>query len=286
MIPARIITTNKYSVVANVFEAASSNSVLILASATGVKQTFYKRFAEYLVRNNITVITFDYFGIGQSLEHEIKKIKCNAENWGNNDLESVIRYTIAKYPEHNYFLMGHSIGGQLIGLAPTAVKANKIILVAAQSGYWKFWNGISKFKMWFMWHVLFPVMIFLYGYLPSRKFSGMENLPKGVAEQWSKWSKNHAYLFAYVPQQNLHYSKINCPITSYSIDNDFYAPAEAVHWLTNKYNSVLPKITHLKPFDFAVKKIGHFDIFSNKFEHSLWPLLLKEIKSERLFDSS
>ena len=38
---------------------AKGNNLLIIASATGVKQTFYRKFAEFISNNGISVITFD-----------------------------------------------------------------------------------------------------------------------------------------------------------------------------------------------------------------------------------
>jgi len=41
-------------------------TVVLIISATGVKQSFYSRFANYLCSQNVAVFTFDYGGIGDS----------------------------------------------------------------------------------------------------------------------------------------------------------------------------------------------------------------------------
>jgi len=64
-------------------------TVLVITSATGVKQSYYKRFAEFLAENGITVISFDYLGIGRSLNIPIKKLEVNAADWGRKNLEGV-----------------------------------------------------------------------------------------------------------------------------------------------------------------------------------------------------
>lgn len=128
------------------------------------------------------------------------------------------------------------------------------------------------------WHLLFPVMIKVFGYMPSKKFSGMENLPAKVAGQWSKWCRDPEYLFADVPFSKLYFNRITCPLTSFSIEGDVYAPKEAVEWLANHYTASSKKIIHLQPADYGTKHIGHFGIFNERFENNLWQLLLKEIK--------
>ena len=45
---------------------------IIVASATGVPQQFYRRFAEYTVALGYQVLTFDYRGVGLSAPKQIK----------------------------------------------------------------------------------------------------------------------------------------------------------------------------------------------------------------------
>lgn len=272
-----IQTNNGNTVTASVYET-SKNAMLIIASATGVKQGFYKKIADFISVNGVSVITFDYSGIGFSLKQPIKQLQNNAADWGKNDLEAVIKYTKENYPNAKITLLGHSIGGQLIGLAKSASQVQKLILIAAQSGYWKLWKGSNKLKMWFNWHILFPTLINFFGYMPSKKISGMENLPKNVAKQWSSWGKKPNYLFDEVLAQDLYFKNISVKTLAISIENDFYAPQKAVNWLTAKYENADIKKIHLNPNDYNTKDIGHFGIFSSKFETNLWKLLLEEIE--------
>ncbi|OBX20936.1 hypothetical protein A9996_18705 [Gelidibacter algens] len=162
----------------NIYEGKLHESVLVICSATGVKQTYYKKIAKYFQGYGITVITFDYEGIGNSLKKNIKHSETTLTDWGKNDLEAVLEYSEKKFPNYNLIILGHSIGGQLIGLAKKALLANKIILICSQSGYWGHWEGIGKLKMWLNWNFLFPFLINLFGYMPSKKISNMENLTK------------------------------------------------------------------------------------------------------------
>jgi len=252
-----------------IFESGSSNVILIIASAMGVKQSFYQEFSEFAEANGISVITFDYSGIGSSLYVDIKNHRDSLYSWGNRDLESVIKFSIEKFPNHKKIVLGHSIGGQLIGLAPSSVDLDKIILMSAQSGFWGFWKGFNKVKMFWNWHLLFPILTYFIGFMPSKKFSKMENLPKNVAEEWAKWCRNPNYLFDYFSEDKTFFDKIKCEITSVSFDDDFFAPKKSVDWLSGKLKNAELKRKHFFPSDFNVSKIGHFDAFKSDFKNSI-----------------
>ncbi|WP_298884769.1 alpha/beta fold hydrolase [uncultured Polaribacter sp.] len=272
------ILSNSETLSATLYEAEKSDTVLIIASATGVKQEYYQKFSTYLYENGVSVVTFDYNGIGRSLTKPIKELNNNAADWGKNDLESVFQYIIKKYPNSKKVILGHSIGGQLIGLAKSSTKFDKIILVAAQSGYWKFWKGIDRIKMWFNWHILFPTLLNLFGYLNSKKLSGMENLPKNVANQWRNWGKKPDYIQSDESIVLKYYDKIELDISAFSIEDDDFAPQKAVEWMTSQYQNSKVKSINLNPADFKVKKIGHFGAFKDKFKTTIWEILLNEIK--------
>ncbi|MDD5151971.1 MAG: alpha/beta hydrolase [Flavobacterium sp.] len=273
-----IITANGNTITAKIYSAGSNSPVLIIASATGVKQGFYKNFSNFISVNGITVVTFDYAGIGFSLKQPIKLQTNNASDWGRNDLESVIKYVKENYQTSKITILGHSIGGQLIGLAKSSLQVQKLILVAAQSGYWKLWKGNDRIKIWLNWYILFPTLNNIFGYIPSKRISGMENLPKNVAKQWIGWGKKPNYLFDEVLEQDLYFKYISAKTVAISIENDFYAPKEAVDWLTEKYQNTDVKRLHLKPNEYNTKDIGHFGIFRSTFENNLWKLLFDEIE--------
>ncbi|MEM8762630.1 MAG: alpha/beta fold hydrolase [Bacteroidota bacterium] len=259
------------------FEGTQNDTILIIASATGVKQAYYQKFAQFVADNGISVITFDYNGIGQSLNKPIKELDNNAADWGRNDLEHVIQYALKHYPNAKKVVLGHSIGGQLIGLAASSQKLDQIVLVGAQSGYWKFWKGVGRLKMWFNWYVLFPVVLNLFGYLNAKRISGMENLPKNMANQWRNWGKHPDYLMSDSSITELHYQKITTPISVFGIADDDLAPLSAVQWMTLQYQNAETKSILLQPKNFQVAKIGHFGVFKEKFRDTIWPIVLNEI---------
>lgn len=273
-----VLSTPKgYPVAATLFASAGTR-LAVIAPATGVKQSFYRNFASYLQKNGISVITFDYGGIGES-RGRLTQFDTSALDWGRNDLHSVIDYALNAFSGKEVVLVGHSIGGQLIGVAENSSRAKKIVLIAAQSGYWKFWKGFSKLQMWANWHILFPALTEVFGYMPSSLLSAMEDLPKGVAREWSGWCKNPNYLFDVVDPKELYFGRISCHVVSLSASDDPFAPKAAVDWLASRFLSAKMKRMHLEPRELGLEKMGHFGFFKKDCSESLWPMLRDELKN-------
>lgn len=270
------ISTNKgYAISATVFEG-EGDLVLIISSATGVKQGFYSSFSGYLQNFGVTVITFDYQGIGHSLNSPIEKLSTRLSDWGMYDLDAVIQFAKSNYSLAKITLLGHSIGGQLVGFSRSSFQLDRIILVASQSGYWKHWEGMDKLKMWIYWHVIFPSLSSFFNYFPSKSLSKMENLPKQVALQWSSWGRSAHYFYSEFPEEGLFFKSIESKITSISIEGDDLAPKLGVEWLTSQFSNAKIKRIHFEPKDFGVKEIGHFGMFRNEFQDNFWKIILAE----------
>ncbi len=252
-------------------------NVVIICSATGVKQSYYESFATWLSAHGYTAITFDYQGIGDSLKKPIKQVNATASSYGEQDIPAVISYAMQELNPQHIFLMGHSIGGQLIGLSALPPVVKGILLVAAQSGYWKFWDKKAQPRMWLTWHVMMPGLTKLFGYFPGKNFN-MENLPKGVALEWAKWCRSPNYLFDHLSQASKLFANIQVPLVSYSFSDDDYAPKSAVDWLSNQYKNSHAIRKHIRPQDIQTERIGHFGIFKEKCANTLWVDFIREME--------
>ncbi|MFN8354846.1 MAG: alpha/beta fold hydrolase [Spirosomataceae bacterium] len=254
-----------------------SSKVVLICSATGVKQQYYEAFSIWLSTQGYTAITFDYQGFGLSLNGSINASKVTALQTGQHDLETVIQYIQREFRPQHLFLIGHSIGGQIIGLPASAPDISGVLLVAAQSGYWRLWPLRSQPRMWLTWHVLMPLLVRLFGYFPGNFFN-MENLPKGFALEWAKWCRSPRYLFDHVPHATESFARIKTRLVSYSFSDDNYAPQAAVDWLTQQYTNAIVTRKHLRLQEVGLTKIGHFGIFREKCADSLWVDFVAEME--------
>ncbi|WP_217495917.1 alpha/beta hydrolase family protein [Mangrovivirga cuniculi] len=248
---------------------------LLVAPANAVPMIFYQPLAEWIAKNhNIKVVIMDYLGVGESTPIHPKKISRSASAWAKKDIKNVIDFISNDLKVETINYLGHSIGGQLVGLIPNINKIDKIILIASQSAYFGFWNGFSKLKMIANWYVLIPSIVKLYGYLPG-KFSSMEDLPANAALEWARWSRSKNYFIDH--EKEVFFKEITSPIVSISFSDDNYAPLDSVEWLAEKFENTVVERIHYQPVDLKKDKIGHFGLFKKK-NSDLWPIISEHLK--------
>src|SRR6478735_8109748 len=114
-----IPNTDGYPLAVTRFEPQQANGkVILICSATAVKQEFYANFAAYLSEAGYTVYTFDYAGVAKSKPKRLKGFDASMRSWAQKDFTALTAYLNAQHPGADKFLIGHSIGGIFIGLTP------------------------------------------------------------------------------------------------------------------------------------------------------------------------
>lgn len=250
--------------------------VIQINSGTGIPQEFYKHFATYLTQLGYITITFDYRGIGSSKPKSLKGFKATNLEWGTLDMSSILDWSIKKYPSLEKIVIGHSMGGQLIGLMENNEKIDKVFIIASGTGYWKDMpKGLTKMLMPFLWYFHMPLNTLLYGYSNAKKINQGENLPKGVALQWRKWCLNKDYWeneFGKTINSNA-FSKLTAPIKSIIFMDDNLISQKANKKLLAYYSNSTINEIQITPQSVELNKIGHFGYFSRKSE-KLWSNLI------------
>lgn len=268
--PLRISAADGYALGAAVLGApVRSGPVVVISGATGVRQRYYARFAGWLAERGATVVTFDYRGIGESRPHRLRGFRARMRDWGELDLEGVLAFARREWPHRPLVSIGHSVGGQLLGLPPSNVALTRAVTVSSQSGYWRHWPGASKVAMAGLWFGLMPLAASAVGYFPGRLGIG-EDLPAGVAQEWARWGRQPGF-FTDDGVSSEGFARLAIPMQAWSFSDDTYAPRRAVDWLHGLYASAQLERLHLAPRDAGVKRIGHFGFFRETFRDSLWP---------------
>ncbi|MER2561001.1 MAG: alpha/beta fold hydrolase, partial [Myxococcaceae bacterium] len=150
--PIRISATDGYALGARRFGDQSAGPYVVIAGATAVKQAYYARFAAWLSLQGCTVLTFDYRGIGESRPARLRGFEARLRDWGERDLEGVLRFALEDKGSRPLHVIGHSVGGQLLGLAASNGSIDRIVTVGSQSGYWGHWSGASKLHKAAVWY--------------------------------------------------------------------------------------------------------------------------------------
>src|SRR5690606_20581817 len=184
----QIITIDGYRLQARLWHHAQINShspVVIINSATSVRCRYYDRFAQALHARGCTVLTFDYRGIGESKYGPLRDLVAGWLDWGQADFEATLQYAQARFCNSPIYVVGHSIGGFLIGLAPSSHLVKRIFTMGAQYAYWRDYARRSRAGMFLQWHVAMPLLAKAFGFVPARRLGWMEDTPKGVAMDWA-----------------------------------------------------------------------------------------------------
>ena len=91
---------------------------VLLSPATGVKQHYYLRFVHWLAQQGHDVLVFDYRGIGLSLHGPLQHCRATLAEWGQQDQVAALEWLLQRTGSEQALLLGHSAGGQMIGLLP------------------------------------------------------------------------------------------------------------------------------------------------------------------------
>lgn len=264
---------DNYPLSATLFKSASgkdSDKAVLISAAAGVNRKYYNRYAAYLSENNFHVVTYDYRGIGGSRPKNLRGFKASITDWGELDLPAAINYTITKFGSQNLFLIGHSIGGSLLGLCQESALAKGAINIAAQMAYYKDWAPSQRYKIYFFWHIFIPLLTRLYGYFPGKKWK-LEDIPKGMVEQW------HARRL--VPSMEIqlrqagfpvYYKDISFPILNLGFTDDPIGTEAALLRMAEVYANARIETRMINPAEIPIEKIGHFGFFKKEFRESLW----------------
>ena len=259
-----------YALGATLFRPAAPGARAVLVqAATGVRQDYYARFAEFLAARGFTVLTFDYRGIGRSRPERLRGMRAAMRDWALLDAAAAWNCLEEIHPGSKMLVVGHSFGGQSLGLLPRPERVAGALVVGSQSGYWRHWPALGRAWMMPTTYVLLPAISRLLGYFPSSRLGFGEDLPAGVAIEWASWCRDPDYLVGALGADAA-YARFAAPLRAYAIADDAFAPLGAVRALMKLYPSARSEVRVVQPRDVGAASIGHFGFFRERFRDTLW----------------
>jgi predicted alpha/beta hydrolase len=271
--PVEIRTSDGLVLAADWFPAAEPKAVVLIASAMGVPRRIYRHLAAFLAGRGLAVLTFDYRGTGGSGRPR-RRFHATLDDWGRLDVAAALADAAARAAGRPVLYVGHSVGGQLLGLVPEEARrpVAAALFVAAQSGYWRHWDAIRQPWMLLNWYVLVPGLSHLFGRLPMRLVAGGEDVPQGVGLQWARWGRRPGYVrTSALAEDGAAFARFQRPLRSYAIADDrTFAPQRAVQELLRLYSGAAAELRVVAPADLGVPRIGHFGWLKPSFEGTLW----------------
>jgi predicted alpha/beta hydrolase len=166
--------------------------------------------------------------------------------------------------------VGHSFGGQALGLLQNNSEVSRALLIAAQAGYWKLMTSPERYRVYVMLNLVGMPITRLLGYAPGKMGLG-EDLPKGVFLQWVDWVMSPHYLFDDRTLAGLaNFPKYQGAMRAVCLSDDPWATRPAVELLCSGFTSIKPEILDVTPADAGVGRIGHFGFFRPEHRATLW----------------
>jgi predicted alpha/beta hydrolase len=272
--------TDGYALGASLYlpRGAKRNAVLI-NSATAVPRKIYKGFASYLASRGCAVLTYDYRGIGDSRQKSLvgynqpKSLvgfQASMSEWAARDVTAAVAWMRERYKNLPLAYVGHSFGGQALGLLPNNTEVSRALLIAAQAGYWRLMTSPERYRVYVMLNLIGSPLTRLIGYAPG--WSGIgEDLPKGVYQQWVRWVLSKRYMFDDPELPALaNFANYRGALRSLYLSDDPWATRPAIELLNSGFTSATPDIATITPADAGVAKIGHFGFFRPEHRDTLW----------------
>jgi predicted alpha/beta hydrolase len=253
---------------------------VIVASATAVPRKIYTPFARYLAQQGMTVLTFDYRGIGGSLAGDIRKEPARMRDWASLDLAGAVEHMTEVWPSLPLSLVGHSFGGQALGLIDNNARIASAVIVAAQAGAWRLIASPEKYRVHALMRFGLPVLTKLTGHVPGWTGLG-EPLPAGVAREWSKWVLSERYFFGDESLTELaNFKSFRGRLRAIGMTDDPWATRPAIGLLLSGFVGARVDRREVHPRDADQTKIGHFGWFKPNLGAKLWPTALEVLQGD------
>lgn len=262
-----ITAADSHMLAATLFDGGATDTVVLINSATAVPRQYYQCFASFIQQQGWSAVTYDYRGIGNSRPPSLRGFGATMRDWAFLDMTAMVDWVDRELNPLRLFAVGHSFGGQTFGMIDNASRADAMVGISAQSGYWGVQGGRERARVRFIVTVAMPVLSRFVGYFPWSWFASGADLPKGVALEWSRWCRNPNYLLDDHTLPLANYKSFTAPVLAYSIDDDDWGTRRAVDDMMRAYPNVTRR--HIVPADHGLQRLQHLGFFREGSE-PLW----------------
>jgi predicted alpha/beta hydrolase len=265
-----IAARDGFSLAASVFAPANPKAVVLINSAAAVPRRFYGGFAAYLAGQGFAVLTYDYRGIGGSRPASLRGFPGRMRDWATLDVAGALDHAAKTWPSLPLAYVGHSFGGQALGLIPNNTAVSRAWIVATQAGTWRLIESPERYRVLLMMTVIGPPVARVMGYLPGKIGLGAD-LPKDVFLEWSRWVASPRYFFDDATLGELgNFSNYRHPLRAVGIDDDPWATPPAIDLLVAAFTGAPVERVQIAPADVGATRIGHFGFFRAEHRDTLW----------------
>ncbi|HUH75506.1 MAG TPA: alpha/beta fold hydrolase [Chitinophagales bacterium] len=269
--PIQIYCSDHTTIAGNLYKTNFVKGAVIICPATGIKRGFYHHFAVFLAEHGYGVITYDNQGIGDSLKGSIELCPSSLVSWGQIDQTAALERLKEEFPSTTYHMIGHSAGGQLVGLMENAKDLSSIFNYGSSSGSLRNMKLPFKVKAHFFMSAFIPLNNLLLGYTNSPWMKMGEPLPKNVAAQWSEWCRGSGYIQRALGKYVFlhHYKDLDIPSMWANSTDDEISNNKNVEDMIQVFDKLKVERLILDPKKFNYSSIGHMGFFKDDYQE-LW----------------
>jgi predicted alpha/beta hydrolase len=256
--------------------SASPRGALSINGATGFRREFYLKFARYCAARGYHTLVYDYRGMGSSATVALQTDSACMSDWGRLDMPAALDYLSGRFAPLPLIVLGHSVGGQLIGCMPNHCKARALVLIAVSTGYWRRQHAPFRYQALIFWKIYGPLMLRRLGYVPRGVAWAGDSLPPEVFRQWRRWCLSAAPLGAALDPAltDEGFAGVRAPLLSLSFTDDPIATRAAVEALLCSYPNAQIERRWTSARQAGGRRIGHHGFFTESYRDSLWPQVL------------
>jgi predicted alpha/beta hydrolase len=251
--------------------APRRRAVLVINPATGFPQSFYLRLAGYAASRGYDTLVYDYRGMGASAPADLATEVCRMSDWGLQDMRAALTAASSDARGLPVGTLGHSVGGQFLGLLTNHSLARAHVQIATSVGYWPWEHAPFRYLAWWFWQVHGPLMLALKGFVPTGGGWAGLPLPRGVFEEWRRWCLRPDHfgpdLGTYL-RDNV-FDELRAPVLNVGFTDDPIATRRTVEALHRFFPSVERESRWYSPADAGGQRIGHEGFFSSR-HRALW----------------
>ena len=249
--------------------AGAAKAAVVISSAAAVPRKIYRGFASYLAGRDFAVLTYDYRGIAGSRPRSLVGFPARMRDWAALDTSAALEVARQNWPGVPLLMVGHSFGGQAVGLVPNNTEISRALLIAAQAGYWRLFQAPERYRVYAMMNAG-RLITRAFGYTPGWTGIG-EDLPQGVFLEWADWVMSKRYFLDDPTLAELaNFPRYRGALCAIGIDDDPWATPPAIDLLLSAFTGTRPERRQIDPRATGAGPIGHFGFFRPAHRDTLW----------------
>jgi predicted alpha/beta hydrolase len=240
-------------------------------SSMATPRQYYRAFATHLAARGFTLLAYDYRGVGGSLFEMVPAPHGrNSLDSGRIDQTVVADYLAHRFPDYIPTLVGHSFGGQMLGLTRHAARWRAVFLMGTSHGYYAKWPSPQRQRMWLRSHIMAPLL----ARMPRAWQKRMEEkmgIPFALGYEMSLYLRTpHFFITDDGQPIRPHNDELRAVIRHVTLSDDEVVPPGSDIDLECFYPNA-PRINdRMTPADYGVQAVGHFGFFRRSMPTAAW----------------